>query len=106
MTFTLTMRRSEVVGYSMEMNMAMTDMGMKMVISMDDKDQMKANIAMDMGELLNINLDLNAKYTKGRTAPEIVPPAGAVVLPLDQMMGSSMGVIGGADGPTTLSGGE
>ena len=106
MTFTVTMRRSEVVGYSMEMNMAMTDMGMKMVISMDDKDQMKANIAMDMGELLNINLDLNAKYTKGRTAPEIVPPAGAVVLPLDQMMGSSMGVIGGADGPTTIIVGE
>ncbi|MCI9402832.1 MAG: copper amine oxidase N-terminal domain-containing protein [Oscillospiraceae bacterium] len=111
MTFTLTMRRSEVTGYAMGFHMAavneeMGTLSMDMTMSLDDKDQMKANIAMDMGELLNINLDLNAKYTKGRTAPETVPPAGAVVLPLDQMMGSSMGVIGGADGPTTIIVGE
>ena len=111
LTLTLTMRRNEAVGYAMGIHAASTNeelgvMAVDITMALDDKDQMKANIAMDMGELLNINLDLNAKYTKGRTAPETVPPAGAVVLPLDQMMGSSMGVIGGADGPTTIIVGE
>lgn len=108
MTLTLTMRRNEVTGYALGMRMAAPideetgTVTMDMTASLDDKDQMTANITLDAGELMNMAFDMSAKYAKGKTAPEVTPPAGAVVLPLAQLMGANTGVIGGADGPTQV----
>lgn len=71
---------------------------------MDDQGNMSADMEMDMGGMITINMVMDGNYTPGTTAPVVTPPAGAKVIPFTDLMGQTgdLGVIGGADGPTSI----
>ncbi len=90
--------------------LAMDDaLGMKISISMNDKDEMTAEMIMGMGALMSMDMSMEGKYAPGATAPVVTPPEGATVVDymemLQSMMGTNdpdLGIIGGADGPTVI----
>lgn len=101
-----------VKAYSMAMNMAAQAEGQNvefsMTVGLDDQDNMQAEMNMDMAGLLTMDMTMEGKYTAGTTAPVTTPPEGATVVDymelLKAQMGESdsLGVIGGADGPTSI----
>lgn len=107
------MKNDTVTGYVVGMSMEATEenmtVSMDMSTSMDDKDQMKAEMHMDMGGLITMEMTMDGSYAEGRTAPQTEPPAGANVVDFMELMkaemeaeNASLGVIGGADGPTAV----
>lgn len=89
-TFTLTTRGDEVVGYRMTISMAEeSKLAMDMTVSMDEADQMEARISMNMMDgLIAMELNMAGGYARGSAAPETQPPAGAVIVPLEDMTAS------------------
>lgn len=113
----MTMKEDTVTAYVMGMSMESTQEGMNvsmdMTTSMDDKDQMMAEMHMDLAGLMTMEMTMNGSYAKGQTAPETEPPAEANVVDLMELMASelgteeaAMGIIGGADGPTAVAVGQ
>lgn len=109
----MTMKEDAVTAYVMGMSMEAEEEGMTvsmdMTTSMDDKDQMMAEMHMDMAGLMTMEMTMNGSYAKGQTAPETEPPAGANVVDLMELMAAELGeenaaqeAIGGADGPTAI----
>lgn len=108
----MTMKEDAVTAYVMGMSMEAEEEGMTvsmdMTTSMDDKDQMMAEMHMDAAGLMTMELTMNGSYAQGQTAPQTEPPAGANVVDLMEMMAAEMGeeaaleAIGGADGPTAI----
>lgn len=107
------MKNDTVTGYVVGMSMEATEenmtVSMDMTTSMDDKDQMKAEMHMDMGGVITMEMTMDGSYAEGRTAPQTEPPAGANVVDFMELMKAEMeaendalGVIGGADGPTAV----
>lgn len=108
------MKKDAVTGYVMSMAMAAQEEGMTvsmdMTVGMDDKDRMTAEMHMDAAGLMTMELTMEGGYTQGKTAPATEPPAGANVVDLMELMAGEMnaeeeaalGIIGGADGPTTV----
>lgn len=111
---TMTMEKDAVTAYVMGMHMEATEdettVAMDMTTGMDDKDQMTAEVNMDMAGLITVQLTMKGKYAQGKTAPVTEPPAGANVVDYMELLASemsaeeaaSLGVIGGADGPTSI----
>lgn len=50
----------------------------------------------------DVSVECNASMTAGSGAPVTAPPAGATVIDLTETLESSVGAIGGADGPTSI----
>lgn len=79
-----------------------------MTVGLDDQDNMQAEMNMDMAGLLTMDMTMEGKYTAGTTAPVTTPPEGATVVDYMELLkaqmgeGDSLGVIGGADGPTSI----
>ncbi len=91
-TLGLTIKNDEVVGYSI--NIGLTAEGedgsssaMDILTSMNENNQMNAQITMDMAQLVTIDLSMTGGYTPGTAAPETEPPAGATVIPFADMAG-------------------
>lgn len=111
---TLTMKNGEVTAYSMDMTMTAveeeTEVVMTVTAAVDEKDRMTMTMRMDMASLLTLEMNMDCAYTQGKTAPVTEPPAGANVVDymelLNAQMGADVGVIGGADGPTSIIVGE
>ena len=112
LVLTMTMKQDTVTAYVIGMAMEAQEEGMTvsmdMTTSMDDKDQMMAEMHMDAAGLMTMELTMSGSYAQGQTAPATEPPAGANVVDLMEMMAAEMGeeaaleAIGGADGPTAI----
>lgn len=108
--FVLEMPKDTVTGYVMSMAVESQEdditVSMDMTIAVDDKDQMQAEMNMDMAGLMTMKMTMEGKYAPGKTAPQTQPPAGAKVVNFMELTGAqedaSLGVIGGADGPTSI----
>lgn len=106
----LGMKKETVVGYTMGMYMEAVEndmtVSMDMTVSVDEKDRMTAEMHMDSAGLMTVDLTMEGGYTQGKTAPVTEPPAGASVVDFMALAGAeeqaALGVIGGADGPTTV----
>ena len=113
MVLVMTMEKDAVTGYVMGVSMEATEdemtVSMDMTVSVDDKDQMTAEMHMDAAGLMTMEMTMDGSYTQGKTAPATEPPAGANVVDLMELMSEEMnaeekaalGIIGGADGPTS-----
>ena len=109
---TLNTEGETVKGYAMDFAMSAQaegqTMGMSMNVAMDDQDKMKATFNMDLAGLMTMDMTMDGHYTPGTTAPVTTPPEGATVVDYMEMLGAqlgetdSLGVIGGADGPTAI----
>ena len=92
-TFTLNTKNDKVVGYAMDMKMSMvTDVEtgetaeiMSMVMGMDEKNHMTAEIKMDMLGLMSMNMTMSGDYKSTTETPETEPPADATVIPFEEM---------------------
>lgn len=113
LTLALDLDGETLKGYSMGMGMTAQvedqTMGMSMTVGLDSEDTMKAELTMDMAGLLTMDMTLDGKYAPGTTAPVTTPPEGATVVDYMELVASQMGandpdlgIIGGADGPTTI----
>jgi len=110
MEISLTMENGAVAAYDMTVNMTMEEDGVavSMLVDMgvDKNDKLSGKLTMDMAPMMAMELNITGGYTKGTTAPATEPPAGAQVVDLMEMMAAeeaaSVGIIGGADGPTAV----
>ena len=93
-SFTLTMRNDQVVGYSMDMEVSstMTDeegnsstMVMTAEAAVDEEDHMTASYVVEMDPLMSMEFTMTGDYTSTSEAPQLTPPAGATVVPFDQL---------------------
>ncbi len=77
---------------------------MSVRVSMDAEGKMNADLSMDMGDMIELSMTMDGGYTPGTAAPVVTPPAGAKVIPFTELagQGGDLGVIGGADGPTSI----
>lgn len=73
-------------------------------IKMTADGKVNAGVEMDMGGTVTVNMLMDGSFTSGTTAPVTAPPAGAKILPFDDLTKQGGGVIGGGDGPTVLVG--
>lgn len=99
-------------GYSMGMAMTAQMEGqaaeLTMSASMNDKDEMhmEMGVGVGVGAMMSMDMTMDAKYTPGTKAPVVTPPEGATVVDYVEMlqaeMGMDVGIIGGADGPTSI----
>lgn len=108
LALTLTMDGDQVSAYAMDVtsNTVMNGAPVKMImnISMTADGKMNAGVDMDMGGTLTVTMVMDGAFTPGTTAPITAPPAGAKVLPFEELTKQGGGVIGGGDGPTVLVG--
>lgn len=108
LALTLTMDGDQVSAYAMDvtantvMNGAPVNMVMNINMTADGK--MNAGVDMDMGGTLTVTMVMDGAFTPGTTAPVTAPPAGAQILPFEELTKRGGGVIGGGDGPTVLVG--
>lgn len=109
LSFTLTIQNDKVVAYAMEMSGEVDDgtdkVTMVMSQALDQQNALTGKVKMIVSDLMDMDFTLTGKYARGTTAPVTQPPAGAAVTPIDEMMpdtSGSVGVIGGADGPTAV----
>lgn len=79
--------KSYAVGMDMTAQAEGQSVEMSMTVAMDDKDQMNAELTMDMGGLMTMNMTMEGAYAPGTAAPVIAPPEGATVIPFTQLMG-------------------
>lgn len=105
-TLALDMDGESVKGYAINLALSAQvgsqSMEMSMDLALDEQDKMNATFTADLAGLMTMEMTMDGQYTPGTTAPETAPPADANVISLMEMMGSSAGVIGGADGPTEI----
>lgn len=90
-SLTLTMKDDKVVGYAMEMNAKVdgtdpTSMMMKMAV--DASNKLSGQMKMAMGSEMSMDMTISGQYTKGSKAPETEPPAGAKIVPFEDLAGS------------------
>lgn len=109
---TLNMDGETVKGYALSFALSAQaggqTMGMSMDVAMDDQDKMTATFNMDLAGMMTMDMTMDGAYAPGATAPETAPPPCATVVDYMEMLGAqtgeadSLGVIGGADGPTAV----
>lgn len=108
LALTLTMDGGQVSAYAMDVtaNAAVNggSVRMTMNVNMTADGKMNAGLDMDTGGMLTANVVIDGAFTPGATAPVTAPPAGAKVLPFDDLTKQGGGVISSGDGPTTLVG--
>lgn len=75
-----------VVGVDMAAQAEGQSVEMSMTISMDDQNNMNAEMMMDAGGLMTMSMTMDGAYTPGTTAPVTTPPAGATVIPFTELM--------------------
>lgn len=96
MALSVTMKNNKAVGctISLSANIPLDEEGTPLVIgvssSLDEKGQAKASIVLDAGGFVGVDLDMTSSYTAGSKAPETTPPAGAAVVPFEQMMAGAL----------------
>lgn len=95
MTFTLNTEHDRVVGYALDMQVAMTDPAtggsngtMHMAAGVDAKNHMTGEVKMDMLGLMTINMTLSGDCQRTDKTPETLPPADATVVPLQDLAGT------------------
>lgn len=88
-SFSLQMKKDAVVGYSLDMSVSDEQSGMTMDVlaAMDENNQMTATVNMDVASMMTMSMSMKGGYTVGTNAPEITPPDGAVIIPMDQVFG-------------------
>lgn len=95
LSFTLSMDNEKVVGYAMSMD-AKADMGggtpgaVSLTAGMDRKNHMSAAIKLSMPQTADMSMNITGDYVKGSKAPETEPPAGAVVIPYEQLLSGAL----------------
>lgn len=88
----LIMDQDAVVGYGMIADFTAADpdsdmaIQMAMEVGVDPADQMTSSVSMDMVGMFGLEMNLQGSYTKGTTSPVTEPPAGATVLPLENLL--------------------
>jgi len=91
-TMTLVLSNDKVVGYDLTCALNAADetgtpvLDFAMYAAVDAKDQMEANISMDMAGVLGMSMNMEGDYTKGNSSPAVVPPAGVTVVPYESLM--------------------
>lgn len=95
MTFTLNTEHDRVVGYALDMQVAITDPAtggsngtMHMAAGVDAKNHMTGEVKMDMLGLMTINMTLSGDCQRTDKTPETLPPADATVVPLQDLAGT------------------
>lgn len=89
--FSLTFLRDagKVVGYNVVFNVATEDNGsMKLSAGIDAQNKLSFSFLLDAGEEMKMEMNLSGTYTKSQTAPQTKPPAGATVIPYEDLMNS------------------
>ena len=93
LSFTLNTKNDKVVGYAMDIKMTMvtdaetgeTTEVMTMTMGMDEKNHMTAEMKMDMLGLMSMNMTISGDYKTTDKTPAVEPPAGAVVVPFEEL---------------------
>lgn len=89
MTLGLTVKNDQVVAYSMDLGLNSvqeeTAMTMEMKLAVDEQDRMSAGVSMNVADMVTMELTMSGGYVKGTKAPETEPPAGATVIPFENM---------------------
>ena len=93
LSFTLNTKNDKVVGYAMDIKMTMvtdaetgeTTEVMTMTMGMDEKNHMTAEMKMDMLGLMSMNMSISGDYKTTDKTPAVEPPAGAVVVPFEEL---------------------
>ncbi len=99
LVFVMEMKEEAVTGYVMSVAMAAEEEGvtvsMDMTVGVDDKDQMTAEMHMDMAGLMTVEMTMEGGYTQGKTAPATEPPAEATVIDLmdPEEMNKALGIM-------------
>ena len=100
LSFTLTMQSDKVVGYELSMDSSTSvDDGeggqitttTAMKAGMDAENHMTATVSMGMDPLMDLSLNITGDYAAGDQAPETEPPAGATVVPYEQLIAGALG---------------
>lgn len=92
-------------GYELTFTMAQGETTeMTMTVSVDADGKMTAEMKADMGGMMTMNMTMDGSYAPGTAAPVVTPPEGAKIVPFTELAGQTgdLGVIGGADGPTSI----
>ena len=93
LSFTLNTKNDKVVGYAMDIKMTMvtgaetgeTTEVMTMTMGMDEKNHMTAEMKMDLLGLMSMNMTISGDYKTTDKTPAVEPPAGAVVVPFEEL---------------------
>ena len=93
LSFTLNTKNDKVVGYAMDIKMTMvtgaetgeTTEVMTMTMGMDEKNHMTAEMTMDLLGLMSMNMTISGDYKTTDKTPAVEPPAGAVVVPFEEL---------------------
>ena len=93
LSFTLNTKNDKVVGYAMDIKMTMvtgaetgeTTEVMTMTMGMAEKNHMTAEMKMDMLGLMSMNMTISGDYKTTDKTPAVEPPAGAVVVPFEEL---------------------
>lgn len=60
-----------------------------MTMGMDEKNHMTAEMKMDMLGLMSMNMTISGDYKATTEVPAVEPPAGAAVVPFEEMAGAA-----------------
>lgn len=89
--FTLIMDADKVVGYDISMKVTATGdqvgMALTMDMGVDAENQLTTALQMDMGEMMDMSMNITGAYTAGTTAPVTAPPTGANIISFDALTG-------------------
>ena len=95
-TFTLLMKDDAVVGYDLTMKATAGDdeagipaMSMDMKAGMDADNNMTVTMTVDSNNMFDLSLEMTGGYAATDKAPELAPPAGATVIPYEQLLGAA-----------------
>ena len=95
-TFTLLMKDDAVVGYDLTMKVTAGDdeagipaMSMDMKAGMDADNNMTVTMTVDSNNMFDLSLEMTGSYAATDKAPELAPPAGATVIPYEQLLGAA-----------------
>lgn len=100
LSFTLTMQSDKVVGYELSMDSSTSvDDGeggqitttTAMKAGMDAENHMTATVSMGMDPLMDLSLNITGDYAAGDQTPETELPAGATVVPYEQLIAGALG---------------
>lgn len=97
LALTLTMEVGQVSAYAMDItsNTAVqgSPVNMVMNVGMTADGKMNAGVNVDMDGMVTMTMSMDGAFTPGATAPVTAPPAGAKLLPFQEL--TMRGVIGG-----------
>lgn len=90
----LTMQNDAVVAYGVDMTMTGEERGMGELsvgvkMAVDAQNKLTGSMTMDLAGMIKGSFDLTGGYTKGGTAPNTEPPAGAKILDLMQTLSNT-----------------